>query len=183
MQHKINDKELWQHFRSSRPHSRSCPDPGELAALIDGRLNNDKKEQIEAHLADCPTCLENYIAARQSKDEMLLTMTPLDLHNLADKISETAAATKTGRTANRGYNNWWKGFELLAASVVFVIISMAGYKTGYGTGSGLNNGYNFWLKTNNEIVNNVNLDYESMNLDLIEALLTEETEIEADYAN
>ena len=186
MPHEMNDKELWQHFRSPRPKMQSCPDPVDLAALLDGRLNGDEKEQIEAHLADCPACLENYIAAQPTEDEALLTLPTVDWHNLAAGVSETAATTKTGKTAGRSYANWWKGFELLAASVIFIIISAAGYKAGYGTGSGLGNDYNSWLKSGNEIVNSTSLDYESMNFDLVEALLAplaEDPEIEADYAN
>ena len=103
MQHEMNDKEFWQHFRSPRP-KKNCPDPEDLTALLDGRLNDDEKEQIEAHLADCPACLEKYIAARPTEDEKLLTLPAIDWHNLAAGVSETAAATKTGRAADKSHS-------------------------------------------------------------------------------
>lgn len=183
MPHEMNDKELWQQLKKFLPTTQSCPDPVELAALLDGRLDDDEKDKIETHLAHCPACLENYLAAGPIGDETTLALPLLDWHNLSENICKLAVSTKTGNAAGKGYSKWWKGLELLAASVIFIIISTAGYKTGYKTGASLNIDRNSWLENGNEIANSTSLVNDNMNFDLVEALLAEEPDIEADYEN
>jgi hypothetical protein len=36
-----------------------CPDAGLLAAYADGRLPSDERRQVEAHAADCPSCVRH----------------------------------------------------------------------------------------------------------------------------
>lgn len=52
-----NDIRLWQRFdASARRAPGECPDPLELAAFADGRLQDPARAAIEGHVADCAHC-------------------------------------------------------------------------------------------------------------------------------
>jgi len=62
------DREL-VHKLASRRHRRSdCPTLADLAAYVDGTMDAEEAERIEAHLADCPTCLDTVLDARERVD-------------------------------------------------------------------------------------------------------------------
>lgn len=41
----------------------ACPSPEEIAAYIEGRLSQEERARVDAHLADCPDCYEIYLGA------------------------------------------------------------------------------------------------------------------------
>ena len=59
------DRLLWRRFaRPARAAGAGCPDELSLAAWLDGQAPPGQAEQIEAHLAGCPACLEAVIELR-----------------------------------------------------------------------------------------------------------------------
>jgi anti-sigma factor RsiW len=64
-QPRIEEGELWRRYRNECPRRPpGCPGESELAALIDYKLPPDRHDGIQAHLADCPECLEAFCQMR-----------------------------------------------------------------------------------------------------------------------
>jgi anti-sigma factor RsiW len=69
-QARIEEGQLWRRYRSAGPRpSPECPGESELAGFIDGRLPPDRHDTIEAHMADCPECLDALIQMRALQAE------------------------------------------------------------------------------------------------------------------
>lgn len=43
---------------ATHPRPRQCPTPAKMAEYIDGRTSQAETNQITAHVADCPPCVE-----------------------------------------------------------------------------------------------------------------------------
>jgi anti-sigma factor RsiW len=64
-EHNPNEIQLWRQYADGlEPSNRACPTDLELAGYLDGRLGDAGQSRVEAHLADCPACLEAVLEAR-----------------------------------------------------------------------------------------------------------------------
>lgn len=100
-----------------------CLEPREnLSAYFDGELEEPRRAQLAAHLAECPTC-QRYLddLSRVSR----LVRTDQDSHppdGLWERIHSAALVTKAGRTLRI------RGWAVPAASIAAgFVLYMAGY--------------------------------------------------------
>ena len=114
----MNEKDLWNRYKNSLSGDVSqCPDTNDLAAYIDGGLDPESRESIEAHLNRCPECLDAILEIGSLKQEFGLPAST----DFPDDRRKIPIA-----------NNIPEKFTLLrfAASVVFLLLSVGGYVAG-----------------------------------------------------
>jgi len=117
---------LWERYRGGGPaHPRSpCLEPNALAAYIDGRLPDDARPRLEAHLACCPSCREQLGEARAILAADTLPVPPDTV--AAAKALVTPGACHAGILPRlRREVAWWAAAAAIAAAASF-----AGYRIG-----------------------------------------------------
>lgn len=119
----MNEKELWQKYKSSMSIKEKCPSYNDLAAYIEMRLDPEDRERVESHLAGCTSCLDTVIMLKQAKngysDLLQAKCTPnLPFANIAKPANSSFVKTS---------------LSLAAASVIFVLVSYFGLSAGAGT--------------------------------------------------
>lgn len=60
-----------QEERNRTIMNSECTTPNLLDRYIDGHLSDSEKEQVEAHLAECPRCLEAFALGKMLSDEQI----------------------------------------------------------------------------------------------------------------
>jgi hypothetical protein len=121
----MNEKNIWETYTSQRgAEAAPCPDPLELAAYIDGHLDPEERDAIEAHLSRCDLCLES-----------VLDLQAYPPGETADPIPmEAIAAAQDLVTASpQPVNRPWHGMQGVAAALLFVAVSLTAYQTGKST--------------------------------------------------
>jgi anti-sigma factor RsiW len=132
-----SDEALWRALADRRgAPSGSCPSPLELAAYLDGRLDDAARDAVEAHLADCAACLTAVREVRRLQVETAET-TPL----VAPSVLEAAKALVKA-PARRDRADRWRLTDWLAisrwpvAAAVSLAICLVGYRLGTGLAGG-----------------------------------------------
>jgi len=121
----MTEKELWEQYDTERdPESGSaCPDFNDLGAYIEGNLDDEEREKIEAHLNRCPECLDLVLALRE---DIVAENEPL-LRDLT--LAENAWQEKKTRHKRSLAHSAWR----IAAGIVFLLIARGGFETGMQT--------------------------------------------------
>lgn len=121
----MNERELWEKYAGSEREAGECPDIIDLAAYIDGTLSESEKERVERHLSRCPECLDAVLAMKRVESE------PLHLGDTA--IARDVWKRMNGET-KPGIGRLRVSVALqVAASVLFLLIALGGYKAGMQT--------------------------------------------------
>jgi len=119
----MNDKALWEQFKTESETTIACPDILQLSAYMDKRLSQKEQKEIEAHLNQCEECLESTLslfALQKEKNEAL-------------PMSSILSAQKLVKEPIQVVNRPWTLKQGIAASLFFMIVSFAGYSTGKTT--------------------------------------------------
>lgn len=121
----MNGETLWRrHTDEQTGGEQTCPDLLDLAGYIDGKVSPSQRDAIEQHLSRCNTCLEHVMALRIREAE--------PVSSLDKKTVLTAKAHITPRT--RPVNNpLWRPVQQIAAGLLLVVVSLAGYRLGTTT--------------------------------------------------
>jgi anti-sigma factor RsiW len=84
-----DDRDLWSRLplRSAAAETSTCPDPGTLAALVDGRLTPGEREPLEAHLAGCPHCVRALADVRLIERAPIAPVSPAWTARLARAVT------------------------------------------------------------------------------------------------
>lgn len=91
-----------------------CPDPALLAAYLDGRVNENQRQALEGHLADCGYCLRS-VAGAISDLGQPATSTPAWLREKAEAQA---------RPAKPGTRRWvWALAPALAAALLIAVLA------------------------------------------------------------
>ncbi|MCP4221241.1 MAG: hypothetical protein GY765_41830 [bacterium] len=105
----------------SRLDTGGCPEPGALAALVEGNLPEDEKDRLMKHVASCDTCYDTFIltgelqrdtAGGSEKDE-----NNENLQQLTENSPTKTAAKKNG-------NRMLRSYLPLAACILIAVVSI-----------------------------------------------------------
>ena len=118
----MNEKELWERFKEESVPSEisECPDINDLAAYAEGRLEEREKEKMEAHLSRCEPCLDTLLALKALDKSEKHTHLQDVTHAIEIWDREYGIRKERGRTA----------LFAIAASILFLIVSLGGFKAG-----------------------------------------------------
>jgi anti-sigma factor RsiW len=123
-QDNTDDRRLWEQFRAALraevDAAGACPGMLDLAAYVDGRLDESHCDAVEAHLAACPACLQTVIETREllAGGAMLC---PPDVTKRAKAIRPKRRTTAVLRWA--------------ASAAAAVLFALGGYLAGSATGT------------------------------------------------
>lgn len=118
-----DDRRLWEQFQTAQRAEvdvvGACPGMLDLAAYVDGRLDESHCDTVEAHLAACPACLQTVIETREllAGSAMLCP---------ADVTKRAKALRPARRTA--AVLRW------AASAAAAVLFALGGYLAGNATG-------------------------------------------------
>jgi anti-sigma factor RsiW len=125
------DQRLWRQYADGAAAAQgACPDPDDLAAWLDGRL--DDTEPIETHLADCVACREAVAELREWGTDGKLPMAPP--HVLAAARGLVRGPVVEGRWNFQTHLARVAGWSLAAAASIAVCV--AGYRVGWSVSGG-----------------------------------------------
>ena len=99
----------------------ACPDPLDLAAWLDGRLPDDRRDAVDEHLVACPACLDAIRAGRAALDDDTLGF-------VSPRVLEGARALVSGR--RRSDHAWWAAARRVGAVAAMLAVSVLGYMVG-----------------------------------------------------
>ena len=116
-----DDRRLWEQFRLAQRAETpgDCPGMLDLAAYVDGRLDESHGDAVEAHLAACPACLQTVIETRELLAGSALLCPP-------DVAKRAKALRPKRRTA--AVLRW------AASAAAAVLFALGGYLAGSATG-------------------------------------------------
>jgi len=122
----MKEKELWETFKKGKEQTAdTCPDILELAAYMDKQLDEKRREEVETHLNRCEECLENTLALFKVQQEIPRSI-PLASANAAHSlVGENKHPADRRRQFIQG----------AAASLLFLLASLSGYRFGTDTGA------------------------------------------------
>ena len=125
------DRELWQQYVTARGDTSSeCVSSLQLAAYLDGRLDQDEQADVEDHLAQCTTCREAVGDVRSGRFATTIPLVGRDVLESAKSL-----VRRRTRPADEGRRRWrvteWRaagGWGLAAAASI--AICFVGYQVG-----------------------------------------------------
>lgn len=94
-----------------------CPDEAALSAYLSGALDRQEAENIEAHIADCPFCLESLKTAYEADKLYSEGSFPESSEKLKRKAKSIAAA---GARKKRVSKNLWLIATIAAFTMSFI---------------------------------------------------------------
>jgi len=95
-------------------------DEHDIARYVDGRLTDEERQEVEAHLAECPRCSDQVAATyRVLNDEGDAPTVPPEVRRQAEALSEEAREERSagGRLSRR---------SLVSAGAVVLLLAVAG---------------------------------------------------------
>lgn len=104
-----------------------------LSLSLDGALNREEQELIDAHLETCEVCRQEYTALKELKDaltEIPLLPLPADYHaELMEKIKREKILPLAPVSPDRKKAPLWKKYTAIAAALLAVIVVGGGLHT------------------------------------------------------
>ncbi len=128
------DERLWARVRPEpQGRGRCCPDALELAGYVDGRLEEDARETVEAHLAECEQCLQAVADTRT----LAVVAAPATMIERGRALVGPAEASQRGLRvlARIGRAVAWP-----MAAAASVAVCVAGYRVGAGVAAAVRPG-------------------------------------------
>lgn len=125
-------------------------DPLELAAWLEGRLDEAAAARIEAALADDPGLLDLAVAARAALDDPAPAPDRLLVRaraSFAPTVSLAGQARQGG-----GLRAWWRRMEWAAIGASFLIAAAGGFALGDGIGSNVQASSEFELADSSSLL-------------------------------
>ena len=95
----------------------------QLADLLDGTLDADRRVEVEAHLASCPTCRADLAAATAGREALRSLETIPAPPDLAERIS--AAVAGGGGAGTRAAPGWYRWAGVAAAAALIAVIAVS----------------------------------------------------------
>lgn len=122
-----NEARLWERYRRGRgwAEETACPEPGLLAAYLDGRAGAAETREVEKHLISCPSCLETIRELRALRAEPLPDVPPRVFAR-----ARTVLPPERPRVLEPLWGNWKKALVWTAAAASIAAASAAGLRLG-----------------------------------------------------
>lgn len=130
------DKALWRRYRSRAygPEGAARPDPGLIAAYLDGRLTGPEREAAEAWLAATPAALDILVAAQRARLAGERTIVPREIVARAQALVDPAAARAESAPGWRRHLPGLAAFvptaQWAAVAAVLALACYAGFQIG-----------------------------------------------------
>jgi len=114
----------------------------DLAAFLDGRIDDSQRRAIERHLTECPMCREaahDFQQARAEEDQPLVFVPPQVIASAMALVNEPHSLHPAHHQSRRGSTIWMTAVRRGAAVAAVVAICFTGHWVGSAMSAGRTN--------------------------------------------